>query len=277
MFIPLVIPAKNEELNLPQTVNSIKRMSAKANYDIKIVVVNDGSDDSTHEVARKLGCHVVDLPNRGYSALGTPEMASTINAGFDYIKENWDDKLYEYILISGADSVYSVDYLEILLDEMKSNSNIVMCAGVNLGQKRSANSVSGSGRLIKKDFWDDMGFKYEHYYSWESYPVIYAHYKNYEARTIFSAEILSLRKPLMLVDWWNYGVGMKENGSLFLYVVLRAIRRSKISLKDSLRLIMGYIFSGSKCRYPLEIVLYQRKYQRQRMFDKVKNRMTKIE
>jgi glycosyltransferase involved in cell wall biosynthesis len=275
MYIPLVIPAKNEELNLPQTVNSINRMSNRANYEIRIVVVNDGSHDLTSEIARTLGCHVVDLPDRGYSALGTPEMASTINAGFEYIKKNWDGSLYEYVMISGADSVYNEDYLEILLDEMESNSNLVMCAGVNQDQKRNVNSVSGSGRLIKKDFWHELGFKYEYYYSWESYPVIFAHFKNRDAYTIFTAKILSLRAPLMLVDWWNYGVGMKENGSLLLYVVLRAIRRSKVSVKDALRLTMGYIFGGSWSKYPLDMVLYQRKYQKQRMLHKLKIRMSK--
>lgn len=45
----IIIPAHNEEDNLPFTLNSLQQQSSK---DFKVVVVNDGSTDSTAEVIR---------------------------------------------------------------------------------------------------------------------------------------------------------------------------------------------------------------------------------
>ena len=58
----IIIPAYNEEKYLGKTIKLIK----KTGLDIDIVVVNDGSTDRTSEVARKMGCAVVELKeNRG--------------------------------------------------------------------------------------------------------------------------------------------------------------------------------------------------------------------
>jgi len=46
----IIIPAHNEEGNLPFTLNSLQQQSSK---DFKVVVVNDGSTDRTAEVVRK--------------------------------------------------------------------------------------------------------------------------------------------------------------------------------------------------------------------------------
>lgn len=46
----IIIPAHNEEDNLPFTLNSLQQQSSK---DFKVVVVNDGSTDRTAEVIRK--------------------------------------------------------------------------------------------------------------------------------------------------------------------------------------------------------------------------------
>ncbi|WP_435523229.1 glycosyltransferase family 2 protein [Chryseobacterium indoltheticum] len=46
----IIIPAHNEENNLPFTLNSLQQQSFK---DFKVVVVNDGSTDKTSEVIKK--------------------------------------------------------------------------------------------------------------------------------------------------------------------------------------------------------------------------------
>jgi glycosyltransferase involved in cell wall biosynthesis len=62
MIIPLVkisvvIPAKNEERDIKDCLNSLSRQSYK---DFEVIVVDGGSKDETKEIAKKLGAKVLD-------------------------------------------------------------------------------------------------------------------------------------------------------------------------------------------------------------------------
>lgn len=61
----IIIPAYNEEKNLPHVIKAIR--ASHPHWDI--LVINDGSQDRTAEVASSLGCEVVSLPfNLGIGA-----------------------------------------------------------------------------------------------------------------------------------------------------------------------------------------------------------------
>ncbi|WP_313129440.1 glycosyltransferase, partial [Anaerocolumna sp.] len=51
------VMAKNEELLLPECLNSLKQLT-----DI-IIVVNNGSSDNTEKVAEEFGCILIDSPD----------------------------------------------------------------------------------------------------------------------------------------------------------------------------------------------------------------------
>lgn len=71
----VIVPAWNEEQNVGLTVREI--LAADATYDV--VVVDDGSDDSTAEVARSAGATVLTLPfNMG--------VGGAMKTGFTYAK-----------------------------------------------------------------------------------------------------------------------------------------------------------------------------------------------
>jgi len=59
--IDVVIPALNEELSLPLVLRAIPDAWVR-----RVVVVDNGSEDRTAEVARQHGAHVVHEPRRGY-------------------------------------------------------------------------------------------------------------------------------------------------------------------------------------------------------------------
>ena len=65
--ISVIIPAYNEEKRLPATLRQVKEYLAAASWEFtEIVVVNDGSRDSTAELARKAGVRLLENPgNRG--------------------------------------------------------------------------------------------------------------------------------------------------------------------------------------------------------------------
>jgi glycosyltransferase involved in cell wall biosynthesis len=266
-MIPVIIPAKNEKDNLADTINSLKETIRYANEEPFIVVIDDGSSDNTAQIAKELGCHVVSLPDRGYSALGMPELADTHNAGYEYIDKHINKDDYEFLMVVGADTTFEKNYLQLLLNAMQNDKNLVMCAGVLNNIKTNFDAVRGSGRLIRNTFWTKVGRRSPNkYYSWESFPLVYANAYGYKTRTIYEAKMYTHREPMALVDWRNYGIQMKENGSIFPYVFLRAIKRilKNRDIKGGYRLILGYLFS-SPAMYDKKLREYNSKRQWKRI------------
>ena len=59
----IIIPAYNEEKNVPRVIEEIQRIGLSG----EIIVVDDGSTDSTPEIAGERGVKVISLPfNLGY-------------------------------------------------------------------------------------------------------------------------------------------------------------------------------------------------------------------
>ena len=57
--ISIIIPARNEENNLPILLKSLKKQSLQPD---EILVVDDDSEDETATIARKYGARVVQFP-----------------------------------------------------------------------------------------------------------------------------------------------------------------------------------------------------------------------
>ena len=65
-MLSLIVPAYNEELELPRTIESIR--VAAQNQPYEIIVADDASSDSTAEVAAKAGAQVVAINRRQIAA-----------------------------------------------------------------------------------------------------------------------------------------------------------------------------------------------------------------
>ena len=64
--ISVIIPAYNAERYLEETVQSVREQQWEG--PLEIIVVNDGSADSTEALAKSLGCRVVSIPQSGPAA-----------------------------------------------------------------------------------------------------------------------------------------------------------------------------------------------------------------
>ena len=94
----VVIPAKNEERNLPRTLKFLKMQTLKPQ---EIIVINDGSTDRTRDIAISFGCRVIDIHRRQFDAAGTRILPVIINVGLKLAEKMRPD----YISILGADHI----------------------------------------------------------------------------------------------------------------------------------------------------------------------------
>ena len=77
--LSIIIPALNEEEGIRKTIEAIpKEELENMNYEVQIIVVDNGSDDNTSKLARESGAEVIFKPKRGYG--------SAYKAGFSSCK-----------------------------------------------------------------------------------------------------------------------------------------------------------------------------------------------
>lgn len=108
-LVSVVIPAYNDEKYIEETIQSVLLQTYK---NIEIIVVDDGSSDSTAELVRQLGSNIKLLQVKN----GGPAKAR--NAG---IKTSSG----EYIAFLDADDVWFPEKIEYQLDMFKENTGLV--------------------------------------------------------------------------------------------------------------------------------------------------------
>ncbi len=103
LAVSILIPAFNEEGAIEETV---KKISEQRQYfrEIEIVVINDGSEDRTGEIARGLPVTLLEHPvNRGYGA--------ALKTGLQRAK-------HDIIIIADADGTYPLEDIPKLAADM---------------------------------------------------------------------------------------------------------------------------------------------------------------
>ena len=96
----VIIPAYNEQENIPQTIAAIpsERLRA-AGYDVEILVVDNASTDGTGQAAREHGARVLVQPVRGY---GNAYRAGFANCTGDVIATGDADLTYPFEILPEA-------------------------------------------------------------------------------------------------------------------------------------------------------------------------------
>jgi len=163
MVVGVVVIGRNEEEGIANTINSIHNQTVGT----RIVFVDDGSIDNTLDNVPDCVESIVHLPYHKESWIGLPKLAKVFNAGFKEFNKN--DRSISHIMISGADCFYSTHYLKILMDEMFRNNTVV--ASGTIVFEPDFTEPRGSGRLITRDFFKEVGFKYPEKYGFESWLI----------------------------------------------------------------------------------------------------------
>ena len=102
--VGIVIPAFNEEGAISSGIREIREAMDPQDYEYEIIVVDDGSQDRTAELARAEGVTVLSMPeNRGYGA--------SLKTGIRHSS-------FDTIVITDADGTYPAHYIPGLVDQL---------------------------------------------------------------------------------------------------------------------------------------------------------------
>ncbi|HKU50403.1 MAG TPA: glycosyltransferase family A protein [Nitrososphaera sp.] len=261
--VAAVIPARDEERFIDKTLSSLSMQYHRPG---KIVVVNDGSKDSTAEVAKSAGAHVITLEDRGYNVLGTPVLAGVINVGLDYLlTEGYGTSPHDYIMIVGADHTLPPNYVTTLVDLMETDRSLAICSG----QIRGERSVvpRGSGRMVRADFWRRFGLKYPENYGFETYLLVKAQQAGYSVKVLNDLLTDSLRKTgkhYKKSVFVSYGKSLKALGYSRLYSAARMAMMSSKHPMGGIYMLQGYMSSDIKT-YDADLQAYLSSIQHKRI------------
>lgn len=159
--LSVVIPARNEESNLPRLLNSLRSQPAPPE---EIIVVNDASTDNTVAVAQELGATVLDAPQLpdGWRGKTWACQHGAAQAKGDWLlfldADTWFEPaglpavLAEFADGGGALSVAPLHRVEKLHEQFSVFFNLIMLAGTGgftlLGHRLAPRGLLGQFLLI---------------------------------------------------------------------------------------------------------------------------------
>jgi len=126
---------------------------------------------------------------------------------------------------------------------MEENSDVVIASGIILGERMSSTDPRGSGRVIKFDFWNEIGLKYPVNYGWESYIIYKAKSLGYKVKVYQDIKTTVLRPTGKSTKYFDYGRAMKCMGYPFIYVLARTAITSIKNPKAAVKMLSGYFSS----------------------------------
>ena len=119
--LTVIVPVYNEQEAIRDTIEHIEKIKESADFDIEIILVNDGSTDGTGEILKgcsRENCRVITHPsNQGYGAA---------------LKTGIKVATFEYIAITDADETYPNERIPEFFHETLEN-NLDMLVGARTG------------------------------------------------------------------------------------------------------------------------------------------------
>ena len=146
MKISVIIPVYNQEILLKRALDSIPNRD-----DIEIIVIDDGSEDKSHENAVNWMFQNLDRQN----TIIIPKkrehkgIAYTVNQGYDIASG-------EYIVLIGSDDYFYTEEFEKCINELDGTDLVYFNADINNGElwdlnENTAELLCGSYRFTKRD------------------------------------------------------------------------------------------------------------------------------
>lgn len=158
----IIIPAHNEENNLPFTLDSLQQQSFK---DFKVVVVNDGSTDLTLEIIKKY-----TLQDSRFETINLEKSlhqpGSKVVAAFKNGLQTQDLNQFDIICKFDSDIILSENYLQTVADSFVKNPDYGLVGGLLYVEKSgewvyegnsNKHHVRGPMKAYRKECFLQMG------------------------------------------------------------------------------------------------------------------------
>lgn len=171
MDLSIIVPVYNAEKLLKNCIDSI--VSQKTKYNFEVIVINDGSTDSSLEILREYEkIKIVDKSNEGVAIarnIGLDQMKGKYVAFIDSddeISENFVEKLLDRAYEKGADIV-KCNFVEYAVDKkcvMKYERHEEVSITGKLGERITEFKGFVWGGIFKRELWQNVRFLPQYWY-----------------------------------------------------------------------------------------------------------------
>ena len=158
----LIMPSRNEEEYIQNTIDCITDQTI---LPVEFIIVNDGSSDSTGEIAEKAASvhpwiHVVHREDRGMRKVGGG-VVDTFYSGYEELKTDE----YDYICKIDGDMTFRDTYFEDLLKKFEEDSKLGGASGkpwnpvddTLIEERMIDEMVAGQVNFWRRKCWEDIG------------------------------------------------------------------------------------------------------------------------
>lgn len=128
-MINILLPAYNEKNNLLRILKKIKTINKKNNFNIKIIIVDDGSSDGTSKVFSKLKKKNLSYI-RHKKNLG---LHQALDTGFRYILSTAKKK--DIIVTLDSDNTHPIEDLPLLINKINNGADVVIASRFVAGSR----------------------------------------------------------------------------------------------------------------------------------------------
>jgi glycosyltransferase involved in cell wall biosynthesis len=135
--VSVVIPCLNEAENIAECVRRAQHVLAEHGILGEVVVVDNGSEDGSGEIARFAGARVIDEPRRGY--------------GQAYLT-GFDEAVGDYIVMIDADLTYDFAEIPRFVHELECGAQFVMGNRLDSVQPGAMSILSRIGNPLLSGF-----------------------------------------------------------------------------------------------------------------------------
>ena len=145
-----VVIARNEEKHIKETIKSILNQSISPH---RVVVVDDGSTDSTPDILNEMQVFVKRIPHHNENdTIFSNTLGQVRNVGFMCVQ---DDPI-EWIYVGDADTVIPPKYCEIIMKRAEEHN---ACIGSGTVDGYNVNIPWDGFRMIKHDWLKSVGME----------------------------------------------------------------------------------------------------------------------